>query len=212
MKTWLISDTHFGHKNIIEYCNRPENHNELMIENWLDLVAEEDEIIHLGDVFMGKGSKEYAEWVFELLPGQKKLILGNHDHASVSFYESLGFEVYPTYKVWVPHEENGLAGSVVMTHYPLCRDYSTWKMNIHGHIHNNGHAPGTPRKRSYRNVSVEATGYAPVLLDDVIRGYKGWSRSESGDWPFSLTVSMEKRGRLDKHFCEIERLDKKLLI
>lgn len=207
MKTWLISDTHFGHKNIVKYCERPENHNELMVANWQKLVAPEDRIIHLGDVFMGKESKEFASAIFPALPGEKSLILGNHDHETKKFYEGLGFYVCEHYKVWVPHDYAKM-GSVVMTHYPLCRDYPTWKVNIHGHIHNQGYAPGTPRKRRYVNVSVEVTDYAPVLLEDVLEGRAGQERWAAHDWSFSKVVEMRGQDRLDDHFCEIEKLDR----
>jgi calcineurin-like phosphoesterase family protein len=200
MQTWLISDTHFGHKNIVEYCKRPVNHNELMVENWQKLVAPEDSIFHLGDVFMGKGSKEFAQSIVPELPGQKYLIPGNHDTESKEFYESLGFHL-----AWQPFYFNE---GLCFTHYPLCRDYAKWKTNIHGHIHNQGYAPGTPPKRSYVNVSVEVTGYAPVLLEDVKKGLVGQTRQEAGNWPATMFIEMYQKGRLDEHFCEKERLDK----
>jgi len=175
-----------------------------MIAAWKKLVKPEDTIIHLGDLFMGRGSKEAFKKIAPDLPGKKSLLLGNHDREKRSFYESLGFYVYEDYKVWVPHDIPNL-GSVVMTHYPLCRDYPTWKMNIHGHIHNSGYAPGTPHNRRYVNVSVEVTNYAPVLLQDVLEGHSGQTRIEGGDWPFSKVVELQDR--LDDHFCEVEKLD-----
>ena len=29
--TWVVSDTHFGHRNIVGFCHRPENHEDIMI-------------------------------------------------------------------------------------------------------------------------------------------------------------------------------------
>lgn len=52
---WIISDTHFGHANIIKYCNRPFTNvttmNATLIRNWKALVKNDDTIWHLGDVF-----------------------------------------------------------------------------------------------------------------------------------------------------------------
>lgn len=85
MNTFFTSDTHFYHKNSIEYCNRPfkdvEEMNEGLIANWNSVVGDDDQIFHLGDFsFAGP---EKTEEVVARLKGKKHLIRGNHDHKNV---------------------------------------------------------------------------------------------------------------------------------
>jgi calcineurin-like phosphoesterase family protein len=65
MKYYFTSDNHFGHKNIINYCNRPFNNiehmHQEMIDRWNSVVNPEDIVFHLGDfVFRGK-PKEFMK-------------------------------------------------------------------------------------------------------------------------------------------------------
>ena len=57
MKTYFIADTHFNHKNILKYCNRPFSNvkemNEKLIENWNNTVKKDDVVYMLGDFCMG---------------------------------------------------------------------------------------------------------------------------------------------------------------
>ena len=81
MTIWFTADLHLGHKNILEYCNRPwetiEEHDAAILQNWHDTVKDGDLVYVLGDVVMGS-IKKYAERL-DALPGQKHLIAGNHD-------------------------------------------------------------------------------------------------------------------------------------
>lgn len=47
---YFISDTHFGHKNIIEYENRPfnsiEEHDSTLISNWNKVYQTESDVSH----------------------------------------------------------------------------------------------------------------------------------------------------------------------
>jgi calcineurin-like phosphoesterase family protein len=56
MTIFFTSDTHFGHQNIIDFCDRPwrtaDEMNEALIERWNRLVGPNDTIYHLGDFAM----------------------------------------------------------------------------------------------------------------------------------------------------------------
>ena len=54
-KLFLTSDLHFGHNNVLKFCNRPfadtKEMEKKLIENWNNVVTNEDYVFILGDVF-----------------------------------------------------------------------------------------------------------------------------------------------------------------
>src|SRR3972149_1827984 len=64
MSTWVTCDHHFGHVNIITYCDRPfkdVNHmNEVMIERWNEVVRPDDVVYYLGDFTMSNRAEQYV--------------------------------------------------------------------------------------------------------------------------------------------------------
>jgi len=171
MKTFLISDTHFGHKNILRYEPdlRPfasvEEMNETLIENWNSVVGKNDICWHLGDVLFGAKAFE----LLSRLNGCKKLVMGNHDIYPIERYAE-------HFQKIVPYDT--LAGCI-LSHIPVhtgqVGEGRRFKLNIHGHLHSKNvmeHIPGIGLQDDarYRNVSVEQTGLKPMLLDEVING------------------------------------------
>ena len=81
MAVWFTSDTHFFHRNIIQYCSRPfalvEEMDRAMEDNWRSAVKPGDTVYHLGDFALGKSWVAAA--LLQSLPGRKVLIRGNHD-------------------------------------------------------------------------------------------------------------------------------------
>jgi calcineurin-like phosphoesterase family protein len=160
LDTYIISDTHWGHKNIIKYCDRPENHDELMVHNWINTVGERDVVLHLGDLAFK--TKNYIN--FAALPGEKHLIKGNHDHKSNDWYNENGFEIAPR-RIFF----NDGGETILFTHYPEDNFNIEWDINIHGHIHNNYYRVKEEKARKFVNVSVEVMNYAPVKLRDILK-------------------------------------------
>lgn len=84
---WFTSDTHFYHKNIIDYCDRPfrtadgqpdiSAMNEAMVARWNERVGKDDLVYHLGDFGFGKAGRLLG--IRQVLNGRIFLIRGNHD-------------------------------------------------------------------------------------------------------------------------------------
>ena len=55
MAIYILSDTHFGHENIIRLCNRPfantDEMNECMLNKWNEKVNGNDSLYYWGFVF-----------------------------------------------------------------------------------------------------------------------------------------------------------------
>lgn len=153
---WCISDTHFGHSNIIQYTGRPfnstEEMDETLIANWNAVVDKDDIVIHCGDFgFLPRG--EIAKYIARL-NGNIILILGNHDtRFKPQKWEEWGIKkAFFRPQVWrgraFSHEPNALyAQNDCFIHY-------------YGHTHDKS----VIDDECCRCVCVEQTNYEPILL------------------------------------------------
>ena len=89
--TWFTSDHHFGHKNILAYCERPfssvEQMNNVMLERWNALVQPEDDVYYLGDFAL---DFKFVEHYLPRLQGTIYWIPGNHDAIHPMYARSAG--------------------------------------------------------------------------------------------------------------------------
>jgi calcineurin-like phosphoesterase family protein len=161
---WVVSDTHFGHDNIIKYCDRPfanaTEMDEALIENWNSVVKDGDIVYHLGDVYFSEGHKALPK-----LKGRKRLILGNHDDGKDQALQ----RHFQKIMVWRMFPEFGLLLTHVPVHEsalfrgPTGNEENPPKLlNVHGHIHEKP-SPSA----DHRNVSVERTKYTPINIDEL---------------------------------------------
>lgn len=155
---WVTSDTHWFHNAIIDFADRPMDHNELMVRNWRELVKPDDQILHLGDLVLG--STEKFDKIAPLLTGRKYLKRGNHDHKKLAWYRKRGF--LSADKTW-PVVYRGF--NIHFSHFPQPKIVKKDPMaiNVHGHIHENA----SPHGRCI-NVCVEQTDYKPVWIKDLL--------------------------------------------
>lgn len=169
---FFISDTHFGHANMITFLNydgtrmRPfdsvEECDELMIENWNKIVKPNDRIFHLGDiVYKCKNRDE----IMQRLNGEKILIKGNHDRDQLGWYMKYFKDIRGTHHI---------DGNYLLGHFPIHPDSKgRFVRQLHGHIH----AQTVMRTKLiecgfsrepdpwYRNCCVEVNNYAPIPFE-----------------------------------------------
>lgn len=177
-KIYCISDTHFNHKNIIKYCNRPfkdvEEMNKVLIENWNNIVTEYDTIFHLGDVALTNESE-----MKELIPklkGEKILIRGNHDKKSIEFFKNVGFYAVIDESIKLKKYK------FILSHTPLPdTKISKGYINVHGHIHNNPLHQINPTTKEMEypkelyseklhiNVSADVIEFKPISLEEILK-------------------------------------------
>ena len=140
METWLTSDLHLFHRNIITYCNRPFKDeyemNDAIVNVWNNTVNESDRVLVIGDLTAGLfDRKDQLAEVISKLKGVKTLVLGNHDHLSNRVYREMGFA--SVVKSFVEND-------MLFVHKPATefnpksiqlRDTHKPRLVVHGHIH-----------------------------------------------------------------------------
>jgi calcineurin-like phosphoesterase family protein len=138
-RVWLTSDLHFGHLNIIRYCDRPFHGLADMTEHHvrqLNKISPDDLVVFAGDMILG----DHASGVqyIRSTPGRKILVAGNHDFSrsgvcKLNQERDLFVAVVP-FLFW-----NGPLGRMSMvTHYPIvasAHDTTRTILNFHGHLH-----------------------------------------------------------------------------
>lgn len=159
-KIFVISDTHFYHKNILKFCDRPfssiEEMNDTMLNNWNNVVSENDIVYHLGD--FGLGNKTKLENIFDSLNGTKYLIRGNHDIRS-NVHKFNWVDIYDLTTI------NYKEKNFVLCHYPM----QSWDRMYYGSIHLYGHVHNNVipiELENMYNVSADVINFTPKLLDD----------------------------------------------
>lgn len=162
---YFTSDTHFGHANIIKYCNRPfentEQMNKVMLERWNDRIRPQDTVYHLGDFSFRNATG--SNNLYERLNGKIHFIRGNHDKVTLNAIRDGHFKVE-----WVKdyYEFKWNKTTFVLMHYPI----ASWNkmyhrsINVHGHCHANYYNPG------YRqiDVGVDVWDFYPVHITEVV--------------------------------------------
>jgi len=182
----FVSDTHWGHKNIIKYSNRPfssvKEMDEHMIARWNESVKPEDHVWHLGDFSF----QTYPDFKNTLrrLNGTINFVYGNHDKMIHQHETELlgsfnaadqkaGSNAWPAKMLnsIQNYAELKMDGEMfVLFHY----GQRVWNKSHNNSIHLYGHSHGSlPPFGKSVDVGVDCkeitSEYRPVSMDEVIK-------------------------------------------
>lgn len=179
---WGTGDTHFYHWNIgrPDYCNRPDDWQELIVARWNEVVQPEDWVLHVGDIAFGRDATlERIVEIRKRLNGRILLIWGNHDRifSRRQWLEEVGVEVVlrqhgekydlGQYRVVCLYKEPHACKRawkktfLYASHRPIPAQRAT--PYYYGHIHNNEE----PTQYPGRCLCVEVNDYRPVRIGDI---------------------------------------------
>jgi calcineurin-like phosphoesterase family protein len=166
MKTWITSDIHFSHTNILKFCpqSRPfydvEEMDATIIKNWNELVSPLDTVYILGDVAFANADK--AARLVNRLNGSKILIKGNHDTKLLRepVFRECFTEIHDYLEIG--YKSNRL----VMFHFPIWE----WDRMHHGAIHFHGHCHGRKTGIPGRilDVAMDSNECLPITMDEAV--------------------------------------------
>jgi calcineurin-like phosphoesterase family protein len=164
MNIYFTSDQHYGHRNIIKYCNRPfssvSEMDEALVSNYSARVKPGDAVYFLGDTLFG--DDDYGDSILSRLKGNKYLIFGNHDKLLRKSPLTKKYFVWARdYSEIKVHDQH-----IVLAHYSM----RVWNRSHHGAWQLYGHSHGTlfddPNLLSM-DVGVDPNRFTPISFDEV---------------------------------------------
>lgn len=173
---FVTSDQHFGHENIIKFCDRPFMNvldmDKALIDNWNEVVRPQDWVIHLSDFTLegGRGAQEY----FAQLNGDI-CVLSNpwhHDKrwlkTNLPLKSKSGFAIrlWPSIVILeIPRlGKDGYPLAITLCHYPM----AVWDRKHHGAWHLHGHSHGNYKGDEFiLDVGVDCHDFKPISLAQI---------------------------------------------
>lgn len=166
MNIWITTDTHFGHKMLIEKGYRPVNFEELILKDF-KRIQSHDILIHLGDYELGNKINLHEHIEFGV---SKILVVGNHDSKSLVKNSKYGFDFAVDSFVL-----NVFGKRILFSHEPRYMQspyLENIDMNIHGHTHGNSHRVNEYMdfydSKFHKEVALENNDYKLFNLKDLI--------------------------------------------
>lgn len=173
-----ISDTHFGHRHVIQFDRRPfadiEQMDHTIIALWNDRVQSDDDVWILGDFCYR--SEKAPEWYLRQLKGHKHLIVGNHDKVTLESKNAYQYLESIDTMVNVKDHLKQENVQVILLHYPMAEwpHIHRGAYHLFGHIHNrmdDTYYFMKERERAF-NAGCMISNYAPASLREIIENNK----------------------------------------
>ena len=154
---FFTADEHYGHKNIIKYCNRPfgsahEMDDEIMRRH-NEVVGQDDVVIHVGDFTLRKTLP--ALELRDCLEGNHIFIQGSHDY----WMDCNTYRHTPLIDQFVIEGQHITVCHYAMRTWPRSH-YATW--HVFGHSHGRLGGMGLSC-----DVGVDANNFYPVLFEQL---------------------------------------------
>jgi calcineurin-like phosphoesterase family protein len=155
-EAFFTADHHFGHANIIKYCNRPfstvEEMDEFYIKQWNSMVSDKDTVYYLGDFTLNSDASSYIV----RLNGRKIIVIpGGHDKRWCRNCYNKRVEI-----------EDSIVrynSKLIICHYPI----EEWEGKHHGVVHIHGHSHGNGRKIEGRfDIGIDVVG-RPITYSEI---------------------------------------------
>ena len=174
MANFFTADLHFGHKEIIDFCNRPFENvadmNNALIDNWNARIGNKDHVYVVGDVYYGgrdgAGVDEAIE-IVKQLNGILHLVAGNHDFPYLKNMEYHYLFADVDQIRYLKHGDE----HIFLCHYPMAEwsGYFRGSWHIYGHVHNAKNTAYEYMKNQERalNAGVDICDFMPVTFDEL---------------------------------------------
>lgn len=178
MQIWFTSDMHFGHTNIIKYCNRPfkslKEMDKTIIRKFNERVKENDLVFFLGDFCFKRAPKETPDAPKEAFKYYRNqlnckniiFIRGNHDGArngTKTIIESMV----------IKHGGK----RIYLTHNPKYAK-KEFELNFTGHVHEKWKIKRLTKNSVIINLSVDVWDFYPVNINEINQALSIWRRNE----------------------------------
>ena len=163
MKYYLVTDTHFGHHALRKYCGRPDNADDILMNNIASTITRKHILIHLGDFCIGHDRSWHREFFRRIRPLKAWLVRGNHDRKSTTWYLNHGWD-YVGESIYL----NRHSVNIAMSHEPL--NNNGYDLNIHGHSHNTNHHDYNLTHKDRHLIFMEHH-YQPIRLNKIIKNH-----------------------------------------